>query len=107
MKLVKSIALGATLLCSSSAAFAGLYWPSTITDWKFYMANGVAYIESPQIPEHCANNRMHIPLDGTSLNEAIYGYALAAWSMGNQKLDYTINSEQTECVVYALKASDK
>lgn len=107
MKFVKSIALGAALLLSSGSVLAERYWPTTATDWKLYMANGVAYIESSQIPDHCANSRMYIPLDGNHVHEAMYSYALAAWSMGNQKLDYTLEKTDTECLVYALIATDK
>ncbi len=87
-------------------ANAGRYWPETVlTNWNLYLNNGVAYIISNQMADHCSYNRAQINMDGTEFNKSLYAYAMSAKARG-KNLEYVIDSTQTNCVISGLRELD-
>ena len=103
----RKICLGIGILISiSSNAYAERYWPSvTLTNWKVYLNNGVAYITSSQFPGHCSHNRGQINMNGTEFNKAMYAYALSAKAR-SKNLRYVIDRTQTVCIITGLEEVD-
>ncbi|KPZ73129.1 hypothetical protein AN944_00277 [Shewanella sp. P1-14-1] len=96
------ILLCLTLLVLPNAAISKRYWPSTtLTDWSLSLNNGVAYISSPQFPEHCSYSRGQINMSGTEFDRAQYAYALAAKAKG-KSLRYVIDDTHSTCVISGL-----
>lgn len=91
---------------SSHSTFAARYWPSqTLTEWTLSLNNGVAYITSNQIPDHCEHSRAQIDMGGTDFDRALYAYALSAKAR-DKSLRYVIDSDHTDCVISALDERD-
>lgn len=93
-----------TLLVAQTSA-ATRYWPGTLNNWKVYLNNGVAYITSSEIADHCTYDRAQINMSGTEFDKALYAYALAAQAKG-KKLDYVVDDTQTVCVISGLSEVD-
>ena len=89
----------------SQSGFAGRYWPEKLNDWHIYLNNGVAYIRSPDMAEHCTYDRAQINMTGTEFDKALYAYALSAFAKG-KKLEYVVDSDQTICVISGLREAD-
>ena len=103
-----SLRLLVMLVCVvfSYSVNANRYWPSTtLTDWSLYLNNGVAYIASPQFPEHCLHSRGQINMSGTEFDKAQYAYALSAKAKG-KNLRYVIDDTQTTCIITGLYEVD-
>lgn len=94
------------LLVFSNSTVAARYWPSqTLTNWTLSLNNGVAYITSNQMPDHCEHSRAQIDMSGTEFDRALYAYALSAKARG-KSLRYVVDSDHTECVISALDERD-
>ncbi len=79
------------------------YWPSqTLTSWSLFLNNGVAYISSPQFPDHCSYSRGQINMSGTEFDKAQYAYALSAKAKG-KNLRYVIDDTHTTCIITGLQ----
>jgi hypothetical protein len=101
---MRSLSLLLVLVCLvlSYGADAKRYWPSTtLTDWSLYLNNGVAYISSPQFPEHCRHSRGQINMSGTEFDKAQYAFALSAKAKG-KSLRYVIDNTHTTCIITGL-----
>ncbi|WP_064791909.1 hypothetical protein [Shewanella woodyi] len=97
-----SLLVAFSCLIFANSADASRYWPSTtLTDWSLYLNNGVAYISSPQFPEHCLHSRGQINMSGTEFDKAQYAYALSAKARG-KSLRYVIDNTHTTCVITGL-----
>lgn len=90
----------------SGMAHSGRYWPApNLSDWNIQLNNGVAYIQSDQMAEHCANNRAQINMTGTEFDKALYAYALSAKARG-KGLAYVVDSDSTICIISGLQEKD-
>ena len=101
--MIKKLSLIA-VLCSlliSPTSFANRYWPAPLTDWTLSLNNGVAYVTSPQMAEHCSYSRAQINMSGTEFDKALYAYALSAKARG-KKLRYVVDDTHTTCVISGL-----
>ena len=88
--------------CFSHPVQAKRYWPSqTLTDWSLSLNNGVAYISSPQMPDHCNYSRAQINMSGTEFDKALYSYALSAKARG-MALRYVVDDSQSTCIISGL-----
>ncbi|ACA85774.1 hypothetical protein [Shewanella woodyi] len=97
-----SLLVAFSCLIFANSIDAKRYWPSTtLTDWSLYLNNGVAYISSPQFPEHCLHSRGQINMSGTEFDKAQYAYALSAKARG-KSLRYVIDNTHTTCVITGL-----
>ena len=91
---------------SSHSTYAARYWPSqTLTEWTLSLNNGVAYITSNQMPDHCEHSRAQIDMSGTEFDRALYAYTLSAKARG-KSLRYVVDSDHTNCVISALDERD-
>lgn len=96
---MKKIVIIGTILVGiiSLQVNAKRYWTTVLTDWKFSLNNGVAYITSPQIPSHCNYSRAQINMSGTEFDKSLYAFVLAA-SQSKKKIRIVIDDTQTSCV---------
>lgn len=95
-----------SLTLITQETFAQRYWPTeTLTSWRLFLNNGVAYIESSQFASHCSYSRGQINMDGTEFNKAQYAYAMAAKAKG-KKLKYVVDDTQTTCIISGLVEVD-
>jgi hypothetical protein len=95
-------------ICTISTANAARKWGSTpLTDWELYLNNGVAYILSSELPEHCSYDRAQINMSATEFDKAQYAYAMSAKAR-NKKIRYVVDfdSSITLCVITGLKEAD-
>ena len=97
-----SLLLAIVCLVFTNNTDAKRYWPSqALTSWSLSLNNGVAYISSPQFPEHCLHSRGQINMSGTEFDKAQYAYALSAKARG-KSLRYVIDNTQTTCIITGL-----
>lgn len=89
------------LVFVSPSLSAKRYWLSELINRSLYLNNGVAYISSPQLAEHCSYSRGQINMDGTEFNKTQYAYALSSKAK-DKKLKYVVDSDHTTCVITGL-----
>ncbi|PAJ71642.1 hypothetical protein CJF42_25620 [Pseudoalteromonas sp. NBT06-2] len=96
------------IICSVSTANAARGWGSTpLTNWELYLNNGVAYILSLELPEHCSYDRAQINMSATEFDKAQYAYVMSAKAR-NKKIRYVVDMDPsvTLCVITGLREVD-
>lgn len=100
---MKMLIVFAVLLSSISlSAFAGRYHTPMLTTWSLELNNGVAYINSPQMPSHCSYSRAQISMSGTEFDKSQFAFALAAFKSKTQVV-VVVDDTQTTCVVSGMR----
>ena len=97
-----------TCLCVINTANAARNWgQDALINWELYLNNGVAYIITSELPDHCSYNRAQIEMSGTEFDKAQYAYALSAKAR-NKKLKYVVDFDPTItlCVITGLREAD-
>ena len=77
-------------------------WSDLLTGWNFVLNDGVAYITSQQLPENCVPARAEIKMSGSEYDKAIYSFALAAHTAGND-IQVVVDDTLAQCVVMGIQ----
>lgn len=84
------------------------FWTSELTNWKYFLNNGVGYVQSSEFPTECAYDRAQINFSSTSeYMKNIAAYILAASKTGESirvVLDHDTNApdDTITCVILSV-----
>jgi hypothetical protein len=104
--MTKRAIVGLIIGCSammSAPGVANKLWSASLTNWRFYMDNGVAYVQAANMPANCQYQRAYIDTSATVYTPTnqrdLYAFVLAQSLAGNT-LSIVVDDSETNCRVY-------